>query len=150
MNEKQKILIIEDDHDLIEAFSLILKSRKYQIVRAYNTETGVKMIKQEKPDLVILDVMFGSKGKTKGFDLAVKVRQDKSMAKVPILMLTSVNEAYPGFDFSPDTDEEFLPVDEFINKPAQPDELAEKVEKLLKAKTSKWANWPNRKEIDLD
>jgi DNA-binding response OmpR family regulator len=144
MNEKHKILIIEDDRDLVEAIALILESKEYQIVRAYNTEIGVTMIKEEKPELIILDVMFGSKGKTKGFDLAVRIRQDKSMANVPILMLTSVNEVYPGFDFSPNTDEEFLPVDEFINKPARPDELLEKVEKLLQAKTSKWADWPNK------
>ncbi len=146
MNEKHKILIIDDDRDLVEAIALILESKEYQVVRAYNTEIGVKMIKEEKPELIILDVMFGGKGKTKGFDFAVKVRQDKSIANVPILMLTSVNEAYPGFDFSPNTDEEFLPVDEFINKPARPDELLEKVEKLLKAKTSKWVDWPNKPE----
>ncbi len=150
MNQKHKILIIEDDHDLVEAMTLILKSRDYQVVRAYNTETGVKMIKEEKPDVVILDVMFGSKGRTKGFDLALKVRQDKNTARVPILMLTSINEVYPGFNFSPDTDEEFLPVDEFLKKPAQSEELIEKVKKLLQTKTSKWADWPKRKEIDLD
>ncbi len=150
MNQKHKILIIEDDHDLVEAMTLILESRDYQVVRAYNTETGVKMIKEEKPDVVILDVMFGSKGKTNGFDLALKVRQDRSIATVPILMLTSINDVYPGFNFLPDTDEEFLPVDEFIKKPAQSDELIEKVKKLLQAKTSKWADWPKRKEIDLD
>ena len=144
MNEKHKILIIEDDRDLVEAIVLILKSKEYQVIIAYNTEIGAKMIKEEKPDLIILDVMFGSKGKTKGFDLAVRVRQDKSMPNVPILMLTSINEVYPCFDFSPDTDKEFLPVDEFINKPAQPDELIEKVEKLLKVKTSKWVDWPNK------
>lgn len=144
MNEKHKILIIEDDRDLVEAIALILESKGYQVVRAYNTEIGEKMIKEEKPELIILDVMFGDSGKTKGFDLAVRIRQDKSVANVPILMITSVNEAYPGFDFSPNTDEEFLPVDEFINKPAQPDELLEKVEKLLQAKKSKWLDWPNK------
>lgn len=144
MNEKHKILIIEDDRDLVEAIVLILKSKKYQVIIAYNTEIGMKMIKEENPDLIILDVMFGTKGKTKGFDLAVSVRHDKSIANIPILMLTSINEVYPGFDFSPDTDKEFLPVDEFISKPAQPDELLEKVEKLLQAKTSKWAGGPNK------
>ena len=144
MNEKHKILIIDDDRDLVEAIALILESKEYRVARAYNTEIGIKMIKEEKPELVILDVMFGSQGKTKGFDFAVKVRQDKSIANVPILMLTSVNEVYTGFNFSPDTDEEFLPVDEFINKPARPDELLEKVEKLLQAKTSRWTDWPDK------
>ncbi len=144
MNKKHKILIIEDDRDLVEAIALILESKEYQVVRAYNTLIGEKMIKEEKPELIILDVMFGDIGKTEGFDLAVRVRQDKSIANIPILMLTSVNESFPGFDFSPDTDEEFLPVDEFINKPARPDELLEKVEKLLQAKTSRWTDWPDK------
>lgn len=144
MNNTQKILIIEDDEEIVETIALILESKNYQVLKAYNTETGMKLIKQENPGLIILDVMFGDNKKTKGFDLAVQVRQDKSIAGVPILMLTSINEAYPGFNFSHETDEEFLPVDDFINKPAQPDELIEKVEKLLQLKESKWLNWPEK------
>jgi DNA-binding response OmpR family regulator len=143
MNNTKKILIIDDDQDLVEAIALILEAKNYQVLKAYNTETGMRKIKQENPSLIILDVMFGdNKGKARGFDLAVQVRKDKSIAGVPILMLTSINEAYPGFNFSPATDKEFLPVDDFINKPAQPDELIEKVEKLLQFKKSKWFNWP--------
>ncbi len=147
MENKKKILIIEDDRDLIEAISLILVSKNYQVLKAYNTETGMEMIKQEKPQLIILDVMFGDKkGKSTGFDLAVKIRQDKSIADVPILMLTSVNKMYPGFNFTSETDGEFLPVDGFVNKPAQPDKLLEMAERLLQLKTSKWINWPEKQE----
>jgi CheY-like chemotaxis protein len=71
------------------------------------------------------------------------MRQDKALAHIPILMVTAVNVKYKQFQFSPDKDGKYLPVDDFIDKPAQPDELLEKVEKLVDQKTSKWANWPN-------
>ena len=50
-----------------------------------------QLLKKEKPDLVILDVMFGEEEKIKGFDYAVKMKQDKALAPIPILMLTAVN-----------------------------------------------------------
>ena len=102
-----------------------------------------QLLKKEKPDLVILDVMFGEEEKIKGFDYAVKMKQDKALAPIPILMLTAVNVQHPTFHFSPDSDGEYLPVDEFIDKPAQPEELVGKVKKLMQMKISKWVNWPN-------
>lgn len=143
---REKVLIVEDDKDLVEAMKLTLQAKDYNVLTAFNTEDGLKLIKDEKPGLIILDVMFGAKEETKGFDFALELRKDKEVAKIPILMLTSVNGHYPTFHFSPDKDQEYLPVDEFINKPAQPDELVEKVEKLLLQKVSKWENWPNPKE----
>ena len=115
---------------------------------------------------MVLDVMFGPSGKTNGLELVSKIRQDSSIAGTPILMITSVNLKLPVFDTLPEmdgiklpsdgtekagTDEIFtldvpayLPVDGFINKPAQPDELAEKVKSLLAQKVSKWAGWKKK------
>ena len=59
-------------------------------------------------------------------------------------MLTAINTEKPYFNFSPDTDGEFLPVDSFLDKPVKSDELFLKVEDLLKQKTSKWRNWPDK------
>lgn len=139
-----KILIIEDDLDMIEALKLVLEKRNYIVITALDPEEGLEKLKREKPDLLILDVMFGSEQKTKGFDFAIKIRQDKELSKIPILMITAVNFQYPQFGFSPETDEEYLPVDDFIDKPVQPDQLINTVEKLLKQKISKWVNWPEK------
>jgi CheY-like chemotaxis protein len=79
-----------------------------------------------------------------GFDYAVKIRQDRELAATPILMITAVNVRHPGFGFYPESDGEYLPVDDFIDKPAQPRELAEKVRRLLAQKTSKWKDWPDK------
>lgn len=131
VNLKPKILIVEDDVDMAEATKLILESKKYAVDVAVDYEEGLKKIKtaSAKPDLIILDVMLP--GKT-GFDLVYKLKEDKITSRIPILMLTAINIEQPGFNISPKIDVKYLPVDEFIDKPAQPDDLIKKVEGLLK------------------
>jgi DNA-binding response OmpR family regulator len=144
MNEKSKILIIEDDVDLVAAIKKMLENRGHKVEAAYEPEEGNEKLKQNRPDLIILDVMFGSKGESKGFDFAREVRKDKQFADIPILMLSAINSEKPYFNFSPDTDGEFLPVDSFIDKPVRSDELFLKVDELLKQKRSKWLHWPEK------
>lgn len=144
MKENSKILIVEDDVDLVAAMKKILESCGYNVSTAYDPEEGMERLKALKPDLIILDVMFGSAGESKGFDFAQEIRQHKDLAYVPILMLTAINTQKPFFNFSPDTDDEYMPVDAFMNKPVQSEALCNKVEALLKQKISKWQNWPNK------
>lgn len=144
MGVQAKVLIIEDDPDTAEAMRITLEAQEHHVVMASDPVQGLETARKEKPDVIILDVMFGKKEESKGFDYAVKMRQDKTVAPIPILMITAVNIRHPGFNFSPDTDEEYLPVDDFIDKPAQPKELVQKVQNLLDMKTSKWKDWPHR------
>jgi len=146
MNEKSKILIIEDDTDLVAALKILLETRDYKVTTAFDPDEGNSKLRQEKPDLIILDVMFGSKGESKGFDFAQKIRYDKQYADIPVLMLTGINTKKPFFHFSPDTDGEFLPVDAFLDKPVKFNDLIPKVEALLEQKTSKWKNWPEKEK----
>jgi DNA-binding response OmpR family regulator len=141
----KKILIIEDDIDMVEAIKVVL-GEKYKVIVSFDEEDGYKKIIEEKPDLIILDVMFGPENKTKGFDLAIRIRQNKEISYIPILMLTAVNIKYPGFGFSPEKDREFLPVDKFIEKPFEPKELIKSVEGLLEERVSKWKEWPFKGE----
>lgn len=142
MEEKAKILIIEDDQDVSEAMRVSLEARQYQVDSAVDPEQGLGKVRQWRPDLVILDVMFGRRQEAKGFEAAVQMRRDPQTAAIPILMVTAVNLKYPGFSFSPQTDGEYLPVDGFIEKPVQPQDLVLKVEELLAGKTSRWKEWP--------
>jgi two-component system alkaline phosphatase synthesis response regulator PhoP len=144
MNEKPKILIIEDDPDLVAAMKVMLETKDYKITTAYDPDEGQVKLKLDRPDLIILDVMFGNKGESKGFDFAQQLRYDKQFAEIPILMLTAINTAKPFFSFSPETDGEYLPVDSFLDKPVRTEELYSKVEDLLKQKISKWRNWPEK------
>ncbi len=144
MNGQSKILIIEDDVDLIEAMKITLEAEEYKVISATDPDDGFDKAKKEQPHLIILDVMFGETEEKKGFEYAVKLKQEKALASIPIMMITAVNVQHPTYHFSPETDGEYLPVDEFIDKPAMPEELTEKVKKLLEMKTSKWENWPNK------
>jgi DNA-binding response OmpR family regulator len=117
------IAIIDDDPDILDASSLVLKSKGYSVITANNPNDGYKIVKENKPDLIILDVMMDEPDD--GFFLAQKFRKEKIMT--PILMYTSVSKAI-GMDFGKS---EMVPVDDFVEKPISPDELVHKVENLL-------------------
>ena len=129
MSNQPKILIIDDDPDIVEAMKVVLESKKYQVATAKSGEEGLKKVKQEKPDLIILDVMMETQGK--GFDVARAVKADEDTKNTPILMLTAVKEN-TGLDFRKEAgDDVWLPVDAYLDKPLKPDELIAKVKTLL-------------------
>lgn len=117
------IAIIDDDPDILDASSLILKSKGFNIVTATNPNDGYKIVTEQKPDLIILDVMMDEPDD--GFYLAQKFRREK--ITTPILMYTSISKAV-GMDFDKS---EMVPVDDFVEKPITPDQLIYKVEALL-------------------
>lgn len=117
------IAIIDDDPDILEASSLVLKSKGYDVVTANNPNDGYKIIIEKAPQLIILDVMMDEPDD--GFFLAQKLRKEN--IKTPILMYTSISKAV-GLDYDKS---EMIPVDDFVEKPISPEQLAAKVQKLL-------------------
>lgn len=120
------IAIIDDDPDILDASSLVLNSKGYKVVTADNPDDGYKIVKEQTPDLIILDVMMNEPDD--GFYLAQKLRREK--ITIPIIMYTSVSKSV-GLEFEAG---EMVPVDEFVEKPISPDTLIAKVEKLLQMK----------------
>src|SRR3990167_1237142 len=125
----KKALIIDDDADLIEALKLVLESKGYEVHSAPEGESGYKKAEEIKPDVIILDVMM--KTKDQGFQVSYRLKNNPSLSHIPILMLTSVGKE-TGFKFSKETDEDYLPVEELVEKPIKPKDLLLKVEKFLK------------------
>jgi DNA-binding response OmpR family regulator len=121
-----KIVIIDDDPDILDVSKIVLNSKGYNVYTAQNPDDGYKMIKDQNPDLIILDVMMNEPDD--GFFLAQKLRREK--IDTPIIMYTSISKAL-GLDFGKS---EMVPVDEYVEKPISPDELINKVEKLLHEK----------------
>ncbi len=127
-----KILIIDDDPDIQLAARMCLEKAGYTVLEARNGEEGLGKIKADRPDLIILDVMMDST--TEGFQLAMKLRNPDptspyaTYSTIPILMLTSIHSTSP---LRFDSDEDYLPVDAFVDKPIQPDALLEKVAAML-------------------
>ncbi|MBI5726626.1 MAG: response regulator [Ignavibacteriales bacterium] len=123
------IAVIDDDQDILEASTLILKARGFEVISANNPDDGYKIIKEQHPDLIILDVIMNEPDD--GFFLAQKLRKEN--ITTPIIMYTSIAKA-TGLDFSSGS---MIPVDEFVEKPISPDELIGKVEKFLKKQVEK-------------
>jgi len=133
-----KILIIDDDPDMFEAMRVMLEVKGCTLTPASDSSEGLARLRELKPDLLILDAMLMGNDKS-GLELAAEIRRDPAIAHTPILMITAINDAGSGGEFSPGTNDERLPIDGFINKPARPEELYRTIDALLAMKVSKWA-----------
>jgi len=126
---KARILIIDDDGDLVAALKIVLEGSGYEVVAAFDRVEGMEKLKEQKPDLMILDVMMTAW--QDGFEMARELKKDEQFKDIPILMLTGVGDK-TGMDFKSESgDEEWLPVDVFLDKPVKSDVLLATVEKLL-------------------
>jgi CheY-like chemotaxis protein len=132
-----KILIIDDDPDIVTAVRLTLENAGHQIVAANSGKEGLVKVKAEHPELIILDVMMETH--TEGFQLALKLHSPdpasdlKQFKDTPILMLTAIHSTTP-MRYEPDID--YLPVELFVDKPIDPDDLTKKVAWILGRKKS--------------
>jgi len=127
--EKAKVVIVDDDLDLTKALQIVLESEQYAVVTASDRAGGMEKIKSEKPDLIILDVMMSTW--QDGFEMARELKQDSQSKDIPILILTAVKDR-TGISFkSAAGDPVWLPVDDFLDKPVEPELLLSKVAELL-------------------
>lgn len=128
MNEiTRRILIIDDDPDFTSIVSTILETKNFQTIIVNDPKTGLETARREKPDLILLDVIFY--GDTLGFEYCRLLKKDPATANIPVVMVTSVGDVY-GVDFWP-ADPDILPADDFITKPVRKAELLERIEQIL-------------------
>jgi len=131
MEDKAKILLVDDDPDFVEMHKAVLENNGYAVVVARSGREGMDKVRTELPDLIILDLML-EKHDT-GFSLSRKIKSDPLFRKIPILMVTSVAEA-TGYRFSLREDGYWMKTDEFLDKPVEPKLLLSKVGELLRRK----------------
>jgi len=125
----EKILIIDDDTDFIEAVSGTLKANGYTVLAAHNGKEGFEKACQEQPDLVLLDVMMARK--TEGFDVARQFRHDNATKKIPVVMITGIRKEM-NLPFGFEADEKWVPVKAILEKPVKPKILLQTIEEALK------------------
>jgi two-component system alkaline phosphatase synthesis response regulator PhoP len=125
----KKVLMIDDDPEFIDAITNILDAKGYDVVSANDGKDGVTKAKQEKPDIILLDVMMTTK--SEGFDVARELNKDANLKGTPVVMLTGVRkEMNLPFSFEPDSD--WLPVAAFLEKPIKPETLLKTIEENIK------------------
>ena len=118
---KEKILIIDDDEDILETMGALPEYEGFQIHSADSVEKGIEMIPEISPAVILLDVMFPEK-KTRGFEAAGEIKE--KYPDVPIFVITAINREY-AFDFTKDD----IKAEEFLNKPVDINKLVKLINK---------------------
>jgi len=128
MKDKAKILLVDDDQDFVEATKLVLESKPYEVIVAYNGDEGLAKARRDRPDLIILDIIMPVKD---GFNAAEELKKDSDLSKIPVLMLTSFSQRVGETSLSV-SQGLTLDTEDYVDKPVSPEELLRRVEKLLK------------------
>ena len=127
MSEKQLVLVVDDDPDLVESVSMKLESENFNVAKAYDGVEALDRIKEERPDLIILDVMMPRKN---GYELCDELKKSEEYKDIIVVLLTAVADAVTSTSFT-HMDGKTTLADDFIPKPIELDRLIEIVKENL-------------------
>jgi len=128
VERKARILIVDDDADFAESTKTVLESKPYEVIVAVNGNEGLRKAREEKPDLILLDIIMPVED---GFTAAEHFKKDPELAKIPVLMLTSYAMKGSGTGIPRSRGYE-LEAEDYIDKPVSPTDLLAIVGKHLK------------------
>jgi len=121
-----KILVVDDDPDFVEYTRIVLESRGYEVESAATTELALCLMREDKPDVALLDVMMSYV--LDGLNLTRQIRDDPQLRDIPLIMISAIVSREEARVFPTD---EYLAVDAFLTKPVDPEDLLEQVARLL-------------------
>jgi DNA-binding response OmpR family regulator len=127
MGDNTLILVVDDDPDLVESVSMRLESEGFQVAKAYDGVEAWDRIKDERPHMLILDVMMPRKN---GYELCNEIKKDDNYKDITVLLLTAVADAIPYTTYT-HMDGKTTLADDFIPKPINLDNLMEIVKDNL-------------------
>jgi CheY-like chemotaxis protein len=130
MKKKHKILVADDDANHVDVMKTILEHAGYEVACAYRAEEAVEAAKSDKPDLILLDVLFAGPGDLDGIELSRRLRSDPVLGTIPIIILSGVHKALD-LNFKLEPDEDWMPVQAFLEKPVLPERLLAEVASCL-------------------
>ena len=122
-----RILVVDDDPDLVESVATILEAKKHEVIPAYGGNEGLEKAKSEKPDAIILDVMMPDKN---GYEVCRELKENPDYKNIPILLLTAVVSKISTTSYTHQMGME-TEADDYVDKPVEPAELVRLVERLL-------------------
>lgn len=136
-DEAKKVLVAEDDNFLMKVYEVKLNKEGFNLIMARDGEEAVKLIKSEKPDIILLDLVMPKKN---GFEVLTEVKADPETKNIPILILSNlgqVEDIKKGLDAGAD--------DYIIKADVSIEEIVEKIRKKLKARSSLTIASPDQK-----
>jgi CheY-like chemotaxis protein len=127
MSDKKLILVVDDDPDLVEAVCLKLESEDFRVAKAYDGIQAWQRIKEERPDLIILDVMMPKKN---GYQVCDEIKKDPEYKDITVVLLTAVGDAVTSTSYT-HWDGKTALAEEFIPKPIDLDNLMDIIKDYL-------------------
>jgi CheY-like chemotaxis protein len=126
---KQKILLVDDDPDLLRSLQVILESKGYEVITTQDAKTGHSILKTEEPDLLVLDVMMSSE--LEGYYLMQKIKKEEEYKNLPIIMLTGMKDQLGVNLYSAVEDTDLFPNVRFRDKPVEAMPFLEMIKDML-------------------
>lgn len=144
METDARVLVIDDDPDVVDSLSLMLETQGYEVDHALSADEGLQKAQDWRPDLILVDVLMPDG--TEGFHFVWQLRNHfpVPLSRTPIVILSQIHSTTE-LRFYPDRSDgyygpgEFLPVQGFLDKPVSRDELLETVKKALRRRPRAWA-----------
>jgi CheY-like chemotaxis protein len=121
-----KVLVVDDDPDFVKVTTKVLETAGHEVVSAANGAKALKLMRQDPPDVVLLDIMMSYI--LDGLDVSREMAEDPVLKDVPVIMVTSLTGVKGSSMFPTD---EYIPVNEWLSKPVSPDALLERVNEVL-------------------
>ena len=126
-----KILVVDDDPGFVSMFRTVLRSKQYDVLTAANGQQALNLMRKDKPDLVLLDIMMSYI--LDGLDVSREMARDPALKDIPVIMVTSLTSARSQMPLPSD---EYIPVEDWVDKPIAPEQLLAKIETLLNRRHS--------------
>ncbi len=120
---KKKILIVDDEADLVELLQVLLEQKGYEVFTAFDGQEGLDKVKEKRPDLVVLDVMMP---KMDGYQMCRLLKFDEELRQIPVILLTArgqERDKKTGRDVG---------ADDYMTKPFENAELLQKISAFFK------------------
>jgi len=121
-----KVLVVDDDPDFVKVTTKVLEKAGYEVLSAPNGAKALQTMRQQRPDVVLLDIMMSYI--LDGLDVSREMAEDPDLKDTPVIMVTSLTGVKGSGVFPTD---EYVPVDEWLSKPVEPDTLLERVSAAL-------------------
>jgi two-component system alkaline phosphatase synthesis response regulator PhoP len=128
MQEKKRILLVDDEPDFVSVVRINLEREGYEVEVAYDGTEGLRKARANPPDAIVLDVMMPEPD---GYKVCAELKGDKQSAHIPVLMLTAVAANVPSTRYS-HYDGMTMEADDYLAKPASAERIAESLKRLLK------------------
>jgi DNA-binding response OmpR family regulator len=126
--EGKHILLIEDDPNMHDAVKMILEPEGYRVTCCSTGPEGLETLRRERPDLLLLDIMLATP--SEGFHVAYEIKRDDLLKDTPIIMISSIGHTM-GMDYAKELGSEYMPAEQFLEKPIDAATLRAAVKKVL-------------------